>query len=248
LGDLAETIGIPLFDIDRTLLEEDDTVYAAAYAYAMGIIYQQWSARKSDVLTDGKIDTQILAEILKLHGVADKEIEARLSEALAAMVAYFESHVHETTPLVLPGAVELLAELVKRGIPLGILSGNTEAIGWRRLALAGIKQYFSFGAFGNLAFNRVDLIAVAQDRANAMGIPVHRTNFVIIGDSLRDVACAKAGGIRVIAVATGRYSVDELARAGADCVVKTLLEKERIVGFLSAQPGDSPLDQGSQAG
>jgi len=53
-------------------------------------------------------------------------------------------------------------------------------------------------------------------RERAGGWPRERT--VVIGDTPRDIACARADGLRVVAVATGPFRVDELA--GADAVVK----------------------------
>ncbi len=52
---------------------------------------------------------------------------------------------------------------------------------------------------------------------------------VIVGDSVLDVACARAHGITAVAVATGKTSAEELARVGADCVISDLGEFHRGV-------------------
>src|SRR5258706_4035883 len=99
---------------------------------------------------------------------------------------------------------------------------------------ANLKSFIDFGAFGNLALTRVDLIKVAQNRYEKLfGKNRPITDFVIIGDTPLDIACARDGGIEVIAVATGHFSAEELQSAGADLVINSLEEKEKIMEFLS---------------
>jgi phosphoglycolate phosphatase len=69
------------------------------------------------------------------------------------------------------------------------------------------------GGFGSDHEDRTELPAIA--RARAGGYP--RAQTVIIGDTPRDIACARADGLRCIAVTTGQYEAGELA--GADVVI-----------------------------
>ena len=55
---------------------------------------------------------------------------------------------------------------------------------------------------------------------------------VVIGDTPHDIACAKAAGVRMLAVATGFYSVDELTAAGADVAVPDLTDTTRVLEML----------------
>jgi phosphoglycolate phosphatase-like HAD superfamily hydrolase len=57
----------------------------------------------------------------------------------------------------------------------------------------------------------------------------------VIGDTPRDIACARADGVRCIAVASGPFSEDELS--GADCVAADTRELGRLLdGELSRLP------------
>ena len=67
-----------------------------------------------------------------------------------------------------------------------------------------------------------DLPGLARRRAGAVGHPWPVERTVVIGDTPRDILCARADGVRCAAVATGRYSVDELA--DADAVAPSLAE------------------------
>lgn len=222
---------IPLFDIDWTLLEGSNTVHKAGFAHAYKAIYNLPSASVDEMEHNGMIDSQILMEIAKLHGVSEKESENKVDDAMTAVVDYFMKHVDEGSYQPMPGVINLLKELKDLGLHLGLLTGNIEEIGWEKVRRAGIKDYFTFGAFGSLAYKRVDLIPIAKKRLEEIlkeDIPLKR--FVIIGDSPLDIACARAGNIEVIAVAAGVYKEHHLSEA--DLVVESLEEKDKIIDFL----------------
>ena len=91
-------------------------------------------------------------------------------------------------------------------------------------------RYFRCGAFGDGAADRNGLVPKALARVAACGGPAFASSdAVVIGDTPLDVACAKAGGARLIAVATGYHSVDELRAAGADVVFEDLRETGAVV-------------------
>jgi len=222
---------IPLFDIDWTLLEGGHTIHDDAFTHAYETIYQLKGASIHEVEHNGMIDSQILMLIAQRHGVSEKKAKEKVAEALTAMVDYFMKHADKGSYKVMPGVKELLEELRLLNIPLGLLTGNIEEIGWEKVRRAGIKEYFTFGAFGSLAYKRVDLIPIAKKRLEEIlkeDIPLER--FVIIGDSPLDIACARAGNIEVIAVAAGVYKNHHLAEA--DLVVDSLEEKDKILEFL----------------
>lgn len=216
---------IPLFDIDWTLLKggESNKIHHDAFDFALHTAYNKPKASYKDFMGEGRIDTQILIGVMKIHGVSEEEAKKKMPQALEAMKEYFFEHADEGTYEVMPGVVELLTDLKSRDIPLGLLTGNVEAIGWEKLRRAGIKDYFDFGAFGSMAYKRVDLIKIAEQKAGT-------NNLVIVGDSPLDIACARDGKIPVIAVGAGHYKSHELANA--DLTVDSLEEKDKIINFL----------------
>lgn len=228
---------IPLFDIDWTLLEGGGDAFKPhynAYDYVFKTVYNIPDASISDIVPDGMIETQIIVEILKLHGISEELTKARMKAAVKAMENYFLAHEGEGRYIALPGVKDILAELKKKCIPLGILSGNIESIGWRKVARAGLQEFFDFGSFGDLAYKRVDLVPIAAEKAREqyhMKIPL--IDFVLVGDTPLDVACAKAAGVQVIAVASGKFSSEELCDTGADLVVTSLREQQKVLEFLS---------------
>lgn len=222
---------IPLFDVDWTLLKGSNPVHGKAFDYALHNVYNQPTAFKNEINTEGSIDPKILIDVLKLHNISEGEAKNKIPQALKAMVNYFMKHINEGHYQAMPGVVNLLKELTSLGIPLGLLTGNVEEIGWEKVRKAGIKDYFTFGAFGSLAFKRVDLIPIAKQRLEKiLNIKIPINNFVIVGDSPLDIACARAGNIEVIAVAAGVYKEHHLSEA--DLVVSSLEEKDKIIDFL----------------
>ena len=226
---------IPLFDIDWTLLKGEEInkrVHREANDFALHNVYHQKNASWRDVFAEGSIDTKILTDILKIHGVSEKDAKSKMPEAIEVMTQYFLEHADEGYFEPMPGTIGLLSELKERNIPMGLLTGNMENIGWEKLRKAGIKDYFSFGAFGSMAFRRVDLIEIAaQEASKVLGRDVQINDLVIIGDSPLDIACARDGGIPVIAVGAGHFKTKDLAHA--DLTLESLEEKDKILRFLS---------------
>lgn len=225
---------IPLFDIDWTLLrggKVGSKIHHEASDFALHTVYNQPDASFNDVPGEGRIDTQILIQILNLYGIQEDEAKGKMPQAMEAMTRYFKDHADQGHYEPMPGVISLLKKLSSLDLPLGLLTGNVEEIGREKLKRAGIADYFAFGAFGSMAFKRVDLIQIAKDKATEVlgqDIPLHQ--FVIVGDSPLDIACAREGGIPVIAVGAGHFKSHELSHA--DLVVDSLEEQDKIIKFL----------------
>lgn len=224
---------IPLFDIDWTLLEGGDIVHSNSYDFALHTVYNQPTASKKEIVANGMIDTQILIEILKLHNINERTAKNKMEEAIKAMEKYYHNHPEKGIIKTMPGVINLLEELKKRGVFMGLLTGNIESIGWHKVKRAGINKYFSFGSFGNLAFKRADLIPIAKNRAEKiLNKKINLKDLFIIGDSPLDVSCAKTAKIQSVAIASGRFSFEELKITQPDLLLNSLNESEKFIKFL----------------
>jgi phosphoglycolate phosphatase-like HAD superfamily hydrolase len=168
----------------------------------------------------GRTDPLIIADACRLHGV---DLTADLQER------YFTYLVEELPrdhpgKRRLPGVVELLDVLEADGsVVLGLLTGNLARSARMKLEHFDLWRYFLTGAFGDDAPSRNELVPVAADRMEALGYPRPApSRTIVVGDTTYDVACARAAGVRSLAVATGPVGVDELRAAGADAVVEDL--------------------------
>jgi phosphoglycolate phosphatase len=175
-------------------------------------------ARSSRLSPAGRTDGEI-ARIILLHaGVSAERIDDRADAVREACCrAYVRLCPKDLSDTVLRGIGELLDWLEnRREVKLALLTGNYEPVARLKLARAGIGQHFPTGqgAFGSDAEDRAALPAIARRRAGDLGTPHARERTIVIGDTPRDIACARADRVRCFAVATGPYPVTELA--GAD--------------------------------
>ena len=127
---------------------------------------------------------------------------------------------------VLPGVVDLLERLAETpDIHLGLLTGNIAGGAAAKMRHFGLDHFFPFGGYGCDFADRNKLGPVAAARATAhTGRAFHPEEIVVIGDTPKDIACAKALGSPCIAVATGRFSVEELRQHAPHRVIASLEE------------------------
>jgi phosphoglycolate phosphatase len=123
------------------------------------------------------------------------------------------------------GVVELLNKLIDDGVMLGLATGNVEEAAHIKLSRANLNRFFSFGGYGSDSPDRTELTKKALERGELVsGRALDREHCFSCGDTPRDVEAGHGAGIRVVGVATGEYTVEELLEAGADAAVKSLRE------------------------
>jgi len=123
---------------------------------------------------------------------------------------------------VCPGVRRTLLRLQRRGAVVGLVTGNLSRIGWKKMERAGLRPYFRFGAFAELAKDRAGLVRVAIRHARRERWIAPDSRISLIGDHPNDVRAARANGIRAIAVATGLVSIEELRSHEPDVILPDL--------------------------
>jgi phosphoglycolate phosphatase len=124
--------------------------------------------------------------------------------------------------MVKDGVVDLLDKLIDDGIMLGLTTGNVEEAAHIKLARANLNRYFSFGGYGSDSPDRTELTRKALERGELVsGDTLDRDRCFSCGDTPRDVEAGHGAGIRVVGVATGEFTVEELREAGADAVIRS---------------------------
>lgn len=220
-----------LFDIDGTLV-----VTGGAGQRAMNRAFHDvFGIADAFVGIDlaGRTDTSIVADAF-----ARKRMTADAAAVASFRARYLECLREEVTrpgpgKRVLPGIAPLLAALEPHPRTfLGLLTGNFADAAEVKLAHFDLWRYFRCGAFGEDAHDRNHLVPVALDRARGRGLPDHvdAACTIVIGDTPRDIACARAHGSRVVAVATGEYSVAALR--DADAVFSDLSDTQAVLDAI----------------
>lgn len=221
-----------LFDIDGTLIRT-----AGAGVRGMTDAIERlhgWSGALDGIPVSGRTDRAILNDVFRRRNQSLSE--AAVEPLRESYVDALERELRNGDRLgveVLPG-VEAALDAVEADdafVP-GLLTGNFARSAEVKLAHFNLWHRFRFGAFGDHHADRRALVAVAVDQARLAGFEANHV--VVIGDTPLDVDCALAAGARSVAVATGEFSADALAAAGADMVVSTLEVLRPITATLMA--------------
>lgn len=229
--DVGRTKKIVLFDIDGTILWTDG---AGRRAVFQALEEHFGATGPGEHRFDGKTDPQIVRELMLHAGIADEDIDQRLDLVLDRYLALLRAELADADHRdhVFPGVRELLEALEARDdVLLGLLTGNIHPGAQAKLTAVGIApERFLVGAFGSDHHERPELPEIARRRAeHLLGGPVSGRDVVVIGDTPADIACGEAIGARAIGVATGRYSVRELAACNPAAVFADLSDTEAVV-------------------
>jgi phosphoglycolate phosphatase-like HAD superfamily hydrolase len=225
---------VVLFDIDGTLLASGGVGRRAMEA---ALLDHYGTIGPGQYRYDGKTDRQIARELMRQSGFSDDDIDARMDALLADYLARLGvalaagSHgmrVHA-------GILALLDALeVRTDVLLGLLTGNIADGAALKLEAAGIAPMrFRVGAFGSDHEHRSELPAIAQRRASELlGYGVTGSAVVIVGDTPDDVRCGRGIGARAVAVATGHFSVADLAAHRPHAVFEDFSDIDAAIGAI----------------
>lgn len=229
-----------LWNIDLTLVDVT-RVTRAAYADA----FRQVTGRPlvQLPLMAGRSEPEAFFDALALNGVdvRDEDTSERLLErfngALASALAARRDDL-TANGQVMPGAEAALATVAKLyGVVQSVLTGSSRPNAELKLGAFGLDRYLdtAVGGYGGTdPFPKGTLLGVARERAaDSRGMAFDET--VYIADALSDIAAAKIGDARCIAVASGRDSTAALREAGASAVLPDLTDPGRLIATITAR-------------
>ena len=221
-----------LFDIDGTLLLSDGVGRRTIREALSEIVGRPVTS--DSVSFSGRTDPAIMRDVLLESGCSVDEANELLPICLETFAAIFVERVQPRHMTVLPGVVQLLDTLAERfRLPLGLVTGNLKTTAFAKLRAAGLEDYFSFGAYGSDHEDRNLLPGVAMDRARLHGHePVRAERTVVIGDTEHDIGCSRHAGISVVAVATGKIPLEQLAEHEPDLLLSDLADHTDLLSFL----------------
>jgi phosphoglycolate phosphatase-like HAD superfamily hydrolase len=229
-----------LFDIDGTILNAGETGREATYqaieevCRQMEVFGENSPGEFRQVRMSGKTDTQIVHEIL--DGVLSENAIHRLLPSIFDRIADILTAACQKGANVklLDGAQELISAVANyKACLLGLLTGNNKGGAAAKLDFFRLNPFFQLGAFGDDARSRNALPDIAVRRAfEQTGERFSGKDIVIIGDTPRDIKCARHAGAYVIAVATGRYSREELEKYQPDALFDNLSDTQSVMNAI----------------
>jgi phosphoglycolate phosphatase len=223
-----------LWDIDGTLVRAGH-LGAAAFDRAVGDVTGRPIQSRPPM--SGKTDPQIVREYLVLLGLPEEDdtvaqVLRRLASALAE-TAHQLPHTGDATP----GSEAILQRMANDPkVVSSVLTGNIAPNAVVKLAAFGLDRWLDLevGAYGSDDADRLVLVPIAMRRAaEARAARLEPDQVWVIGDTPRDLACARAAGARCLLVGTGKMPTDELITLGADVVLDDLSDTETVAKVLT---------------
>jgi phosphoglycolate phosphatase-like HAD superfamily hydrolase len=210
-----------LFDIDGTLVRRAGPHHRQALVDAVRQITGVETTTEG-IPVHGMLDPDILTQMMRAGGLKDAQISLDMPLIIQAAQDLYQNGVPDLRDKVCPGVTPLLDHLRARGTALALVTGNLTRIGWRKLERAGLRDYFRFGAFGEMAPTRGGLARLAIEQARREGIT--GADIALIGDATQDVLAARENGIRSIAVRTGITPPEDLIASAPDILIDDLTQ------------------------
>ncbi|MDO9391557.1 MAG: HAD hydrolase-like protein [bacterium] len=219
-----------LFDIDGTLVHCGATprrVFKQALLEVFGTAgpIDNW-------IFDGKTDPMIVQELMEAAGVpCSKQMTERALNLYSSALQIELPKAPDKK--IYPGVRELLEELGKHPVLLGLLTGNIKPGAKAKLESLDLWHHFPFGAFADDSSVRRELADIAVQRAFELsGQRFTAKQIVIIGDTEHDINCGRHLGVRTIGVGTGRSSAAKLLEHGADKAFEDFREHQEVARVI----------------
>lgn len=207
-----------LFDIDGTLI---NTSGAGGAALNLALRDEFGITEPKKISLSGRTDRGIALELFEYHQI--EPTESNWTKFRNAYLARLRELLPHRQGIVLPGARILLRRLAAASqTAMGLLTGNIFEGARHKLEHFGLFEHFRFGGYGDDHPCRDDVARAALRSVHDHHGPDENRQVWVIGDTPLDIRCARAIGAKVIAVATGYHSVEELASHSPDLVVPTL--------------------------
>lgn len=213
-----------LFDIDRTLLDTHGGNKRAMLRAGKAVYGEVFNLEGVD--RSGRLDAHILHDAASRIGKSASEDQLNaFRDNYANELKHELEHQRE-----MPGAVAWVQALEEiQSVTLGLVTGNFGSAAAVKIPAIGLNfNTFTANGFGDKGQRRADLVVRAREACSEVQIE----HTLIIGDTPRDIACAKENNCPCLCVATGDFTAEQLYEAGAPLVVETLLDPEATV-FVS---------------
>jgi phosphoglycolate phosphatase-like HAD superfamily hydrolase len=218
---MAHYGALVLFDIDGTLVRRAGPHHREALVQGIRRVTGIETTTEG-IPVQGMLDPDIVRVMMRRAGIRAAEILGAMPEILRAAERYYLRVCPTLHDKHCPGVVPLLQRLQRRGSLMALVTGNLTRIGWRKLQRAGLRDFFQYGAFGEMARNRAGLVRLAIARARAAKWIARDTPVSLIGDAPQDILAARANRIRIISVKTGITPVSDLQALQPDVLLPNL--------------------------
>ncbi len=234
----SSDLRILLWDIDGTLMR---SLRSGAFKdYTIPVLEAVFgtAGRLPEMRVSGMTDLQIVAEALQHEGFTHEHIRSRIGPLRERYMEEMRRATGNGDQIfeLLPGVREVLQAVARHPrYRSALLTGNIEPAAYLKMELMGLAQFFDLpGAFGDESHDRRALPALAAERIRKhLDMELAPQQFIVIGDTPNDIACARHFGTRVIAIGTGRlFSSADLLECQPDAFLPDLSDVDLVMATL----------------
>jgi phosphoglycolate phosphatase len=201
-------IRLILFDIDGTLIK---TGGAGEKAFAK-VCEREFNVPDATrhLHFAGRTDPSIVRDFFEKFGIA--ATPEHFTRFFSAYVIWLEKILGTLDGSVLPGVRELIAgfQAMAHRPVIGLLTGNIKQGAQLKLTHYRLWDSFTMGAYGDDHEDRNQIAAIARDRGSQILPQLRGEEILVIGDTPRDIQCARAIDAKILAVATGIFTMAQL--------------------------------------
>jgi len=225
---------ILLFDIDGTIIRSKRAGYSRiVYTNIVNKVFG--SSLDTNLLPDfsGMTDKEIFNQVCFLLNIKPENHSVEMNKIWDLMHEDMQNNLNNSHELIL-GIDKILEKLQhNKNLHCSLLTGNIQKTAFTKLNSFGVGKYFSSGAFGDDSHNRNELPRFAFDRIKSeYNLDFQKEKSIIIGDSPKDIECAKTNGLKVIAMGTGSFSSIELKKFDPDYVLDDYTNQQNFLDII----------------
>ncbi len=207
------------FDINGTIIKRDDKT---DIPYELAIDkYLQVENGMNGVDTSARSDKDVFHEVLRKY---DQQFsEEKWKEFLKIYEEYLEEYADSDIWQANVDIVEFLEKISTTNCALAIISGELRMGARYKLSKIGVWEYFMDGGFGEDGLERKDIAFTALDRIEKK-LNKKFEKIIVIGDTIKDIKIARLFKAKIVSIATGSNTYEELKKYNPDFLVRKFEE------------------------
>jgi phosphoglycolate phosphatase len=218
-----------VFDLDGTIVKFN-LDFRAVRAEVRSFLIKEGMPASVLSLNESIFEMLKKAEIfMKNNGKPPAKIEEVRRKALAIAEKH-ELEAAKTTSLQ-PGITEVLKTLKDMGLKVGICTVNSQKSAEYLLKKFGINKFFDAVTARDNVKNVKPSIEHLEATLKALGVDPKEA--LVVGDSVADMKCAKELGAIAVGLPTGVSTPKELADAGANYVITSIMDTSTLIGQIN---------------
>lgn len=211
------------FDINGTIVKRDsrtDIPYKNAIDAFLHV-----SNGMEGVDTSARSDKDVFMEVLERHD--DSFSEEKWKEFLEIYEQQLKKFATTDVWRENADAIPFIRKVFEKGYTLALISGELRIGARYKLEKLGVWQYFMTGGFGEDGLRRFEIAETALKKVRDMSYAPINEMFVI-GDTLLDIKTARHLDAKVISIATGSNTFEELKAESPDYLIRKFAELDEL--------------------